>query len=149
MYYIDALPPLIFGILLFVLGLVIGSFLNVVIYRLPIILKHKWQNDISAYDKAAPFNLLYPRSHCPKCSTKIPEWSNIPLVGFFILRGKCFFCKVKIPIRYPLVELVTGLLFIIAGFYFTDVSLLAVLVFVSFVICLVLLTMIILFCRMN
>ena len=78
------------------IGLCIGSFLNVVIYRLP--------NEMS---------ILRPRSFCPKCKNLIPWQSNIPLVSFLIQKGKCSFCSTKISFRYPIVELLTGLLFII------------------------------------
>jgi len=75
-------------------GLLIGSFLNVCIYRLP--------RDLS---------VVRPRSHCPYCETMISGWDNIPLLSFLILRGKCRHCGAKIPWRYPLVELAVGILF--------------------------------------
>ncbi|MBN2689615.1 MAG: prepilin peptidase [Gammaproteobacteria bacterium] len=78
------------------IGLIIGSFLNVVIYRLPIML-----------------NLAYPPSHCPKCQTKIKPWHNIPIISYLILRGKCAKCKQPISIRYPLVEALTAFLTLI------------------------------------
>ncbi len=138
---IEVLPPLIFAIILFILGIVVGSFLNVVIYRLPIMLQHKWDNDCAVLSGSEPlkvvFNLMYPRSHCIRCLKKIPEWANIPLIGFLILRGQCFFCKAKISKRYPLVELLTGGFFVITGHYFSGVLLLGLLVYLSFVLCLV------------
>lgn len=81
-------------------SLLVGSFLNVVIYRLPIMLNPE---KIRSVEK--PFNLSKPDSHCPKCNSKINFWQNIPLLSWIILRGKCHICKVKIPYRYPLVEL--------------------------------------------
>ena len=138
---IEILPPLVFEILLFILGGVIGSFLNVVIYRLPIMLQHKWENDCATLSGNEPtqssFNLMYPWSHCRSCLKKIPEWANIPIIGFFILKGKCYFCKAKISKRYPFVEILTGGLFVIAGCYFSGVLLLGLLLYISFVICLV------------
>jgi leader peptidase (prepilin peptidase)/N-methyltransferase len=138
---IEILPHLVFEILLFILGGVIGSFLNVVIYRLPIMLQHKWENDCAILSGNEPtkssFNLMYPRSHCRDCLKKIPEWANIPLIGFLILKGKCYFCKAKISKRYPFVELLTGGLFVIAGCYFSGVLFLGLLLYISFVICLV------------
>ncbi len=141
-FNIEILPPLVFGILLFVLGGIIGSFLNVVIYRLPIILQHKWENDCAILAGGnepvkSSFNLIYPRSHCRGCLKKIPEWANIPFIGVLILRGKCYFCKAKIPKRYLVVELLTGGFFVITGYYFSGFLLLGLLLYISFVICLV------------
>lgn len=82
-------------------GMLIGSFLNVVIYRLP-----------------RGENIAYPPSHCPKCGHKIRAWENIPVVSYIILRGKCSQCKNKISIIYPFVELLTGLLFALTYYKF-------------------------------
>ena len=134
------------SIILFIFGAAIGSFLNVVIYRVPLMLQHKWRNDCvqllsdecSLPETKSPFNLLFPASHCPKCSAKIPAWANIPVIGYFILRGHCFNCRNKISLRYPLVELVTAILFVTAGSLTNDsMKLLALLLFISFVICLI------------
>ncbi len=134
------------GCVLFVFGAIIGSFLNVVIYRLPIMLKHKWRDeclellgeDCSINDEhidSLSFNLIYPGSHCPVCKEKVPFWSNIPIFGYLLLRGKCYKCRGKISLRYPAIELLTGILFIIAGhFYNETVTLSACLVFISFII---------------
>lgn len=81
--------------LVFILGLVFGSFLNVLIYRLP---KGK--------------SLLKPPSHCPKCETPLKCYHNIPLISFIFLKGKCAYCKEKISFQYPLVELITALLLV-------------------------------------
>ncbi|MFK5894237.1 MAG: A24 family peptidase [Pseudomonadota bacterium] len=107
----------------FLLGLLVGSFLNVVIYRYPIMLKRQWKNECTEYleleseqlsadnsVKEANFNLNYPPSHCPKCQHKITTLENIPLVSWLLLRGKCSSCKTSISIRYPLVELLTACL---------------------------------------
>ena len=83
----------------FLIGICIGSFLNVVIYRLP-----------------NGFSIIKPRSFCPKCKNKIPWSSNIPLLSFLFQKGKCSFCNTKISFKYPLIELLTGLLFIVFSF---------------------------------
>jgi leader peptidase (prepilin peptidase) / N-methyltransferase len=153
------------GVLLFILGAVVGSFLNVVIYRLPIILKQQWKNDAkdvlqlesSTTLEASSdtigmnsdtndhndslehkFNLFYPFSHCPLCKTKIRFWTNIPIIGYFLINGRCLHCQSKIAIVYPLVELITAVLFVAVGFFTNSPWLLmAYLAFVSIVICLI------------
>lgn len=134
------------GCVLFVFGAIIGSFLNVVVYRLPIMLKHKWKDECiellgddcsinNEHINSLELNLLYPGSHCPICKDKIPFWSNIPIFGYLLLRGKCHKCSGKISLRYPIIELLTGVLFVIAGhFYNEPVTLSASLVFTSFII---------------
>ena len=116
---------LLFRVLcLFIVGICIGSFLNVVIYRLPIMLERKWRNDAievlgdesQLTINTQVFNLVHPHSHCPKCQAKIPSWTNIPILGYFIAGGKCVECKQKISWRYPLIELICGLLFLAVGF---------------------------------
>jgi leader peptidase (prepilin peptidase) / N-methyltransferase len=109
--------PALFAGSVFLLGLIIGSFLNVVIYRLPIILEREWRSQASevlaAAEPAAPlgrFTLSSPRSACPKCKAPITALQNIPVVSWLVLRGRCASCKAKISVRYPLVELTTGLL---------------------------------------
>lgn len=100
-------------------GLCIGSFLNVVIYRLPIMLKQRWQHECSLLnestfthdqDQQEPFNLWVPRSRCPTCKSYIRWYDNIPLLGWLRLRGRCHQCGSKISFRYPLIELATALL---------------------------------------
>ncbi|MBX3586486.1 MAG: A24 family peptidase [Ramlibacter sp.] len=98
-------------------GLLLGSFLNVVIYRLPKMLERQWAAECAELagkppeDEGKPFNLLVPRSHCQKCGHAIRWHENIPLLSYAVLRGKCSACKAPFSLRYPLVELVTGLLF--------------------------------------
>lgn len=110
------------GLVLAVLfGLVIGSFLNVVIHRLPLMLQRRWADECAALQasateapaapQGAPFNLWVPRSHCPACQTPIRWVHNIPLLGWLVLRGRCAACGAAISWRYPLVELVTGVAF--------------------------------------
>ena len=98
------------------LGLLIGSFLNVVIYRLPVMLEAQWQAEcaeLGGKEAAAAdrFNLMVPRSRCQKCGHQIRWYENIPIVSYLFLGGKCSACKAPISLRYPLVELVTGALF--------------------------------------
>ena len=103
-----------------VLGLLVGSFLNVVIYRLPRMLEAQWQVEcaellVRQAPAAEPFNLMLPRSHCPKCKHQIAWYENIPVLSYLILRGKCSVCATPISRRYPLVELATGVLFFYSG----------------------------------
>jgi len=105
-----------------VLGLAVGSFLNVVIYRLPLMLDREWRAqcaELASHDPhattvaAAPrerFNLVVPRSACPSCKAPITALQNIPLISWLFLRGRCARCAAPIPVRYPLVELLTGIL---------------------------------------
>jgi len=113
--------PALFAGSVFLVGLIVGSFLNVVIYRLPIMLEREWQSQAAdmlaagtaATPEATPivrFTLSTPRSACPMCKAPITAWQNIPVVSWLALRGRCASCKSKISVRYPLVELATGAL---------------------------------------
>jgi leader peptidase (prepilin peptidase)/N-methyltransferase len=108
----------------FVLGLVVGSFLNVVIYRLPIMLQREWQMQAAEVLSQAPaaaqdrFTLSTPRSACPHCKAPITALQNIPLLSWLLLRGRCASCKQPISARYPLVELATGLLSALVAWHF-------------------------------
>ncbi len=104
----------------FILGLIIGSFLNVVIYRLPIMIESDWREQCaelneneSAVATKTRFNLVTPRSRCSNCGTMIKSWHNIPVFSFLFLKGKCTFCDAPISIQYPLVELLTAMLSLI------------------------------------
>jgi leader peptidase (prepilin peptidase)/N-methyltransferase len=104
---------LIFAV--FLLGLCVGSFLNVVVHRLPRMMEAEWRADCAELDgrapePAEPYNLATPRSRCPACAAPITAWQNIPVVSWLVLRGKCANCRVPISPRYPLVELFTGAL---------------------------------------
>lgn len=135
------------GILLFIIGIVIGSFLNVVIYRLPIMLERRWRREAMETlemtveednDVRGTFNLMLPGSHCVQCKQKIPFWANLPIIGYFLVNGRCHKCDCAISPLYPLVELITGVLFALAGFFVsTPVLLLAYLVFIAVIICLI------------
>lgn len=100
------------------LALCVGSFLNVVIYRLPVMMERDFTAEAKSIlevedgsaEPAEPFNLMVPRSRCPKCSHAISAWQNIPVISWIALRGKCAGCSTPIAARYPLVELLTCLL---------------------------------------
>ncbi|EQM74918.1 prepilin peptidase [Stutzerimonas stutzeri] len=107
--------PLAFVLCAIVLGLLVGSFLNVVIHRLPIMMQRDWRAQAREFlelpaEPASTFNLVLPHSHCPHCDHEIRPWENIPLVSWLALRGKCSSCRAPISRRYPLVELLCGLL---------------------------------------
>ena len=120
-------------------GLLIGSFLNVVIYRLPQQLQLSWRHDaldfLGKLENSEPaqtndkFNLVYPPSRCPRCETLIKPWQNIPIISYLILRGRCQACSEPISIQYPAVELICGLMsaFIIFHFGFTEQGVFALL----------------------
>ena len=102
--------------LLGLLGLLIGSFLNVVIYRLPVMLEAQWKAEcaeMSGQDlpAAVPFNLMAPRSRCQHCGHQLIWYENIPVISYLMLGGKCSACKQPISLRYPAVELACGALF--------------------------------------
>lgn len=101
-----------------IFGLLIGSFLNVVIYRVPVMMERGWMQFAKEHlnlpltaEEEAPFTLSKPDSRCPKCHAPVKAWQNIPIVSYLLLGGKCSSCKTPISIRYPLVELLTGVLF--------------------------------------
>jgi leader peptidase (prepilin peptidase)/N-methyltransferase len=118
--------PYVLPIVILILSLLIGSFLNVVILRYPIMLFRSWLIDSkdladnlpehsALKDLVSPYTLSKPASHCPRCHSPVKVWQNIPLISYVLLRGQCSGCAekgkdTKISIRYPLVELATGLL---------------------------------------
>ena len=98
-----------------ILGLLVGSFLNVVIHRLPQMMEQDWKQQCAVLlDQAPPaeqkLTLSTPNSSCPKCGHQIKPWENIPVISYLFLRGKCSACSNPISIRYPIVEAITGLL---------------------------------------
>ncbi|MGE0581840.1 MAG: A24 family peptidase [Steroidobacteraceae bacterium] len=100
---------------LFVLGLLVGSFLNVVIHRTPIILDRQWRrqcNELAGRETpAAPhFSIVAPRSACPACKAPVKAIHNVPVLSWLVLRGRCASCQARISVRYPLVELLTAIL---------------------------------------
>ncbi|MEB0090956.1 A24 family peptidase [Pseudomonas sp. CCI4.2] len=119
-----ASSPLAFVICTFVLGLLVGSFLNVVIYRLPIMLDRDWKSQsremlsLPAEPEPDTFNLMLPHSRCPHCAHKIRAWENLPVISYLFLGGKCSGCKAPISKRYPIVELACGLLSAFIAWHF-------------------------------
>ncbi|WP_286889074.1 A24 family peptidase [Pseudoalteromonas sp. ESRF-bin5] len=112
-------------------SLCVGSFLNVVIYRLPLMMQREWQSECRLLlddelntNQAKPkntsehFNLVKPNSTCPKCKTAINPWQNIPIISWLILKGKCASCSNPISIRYPAIEAITALLSLVVAYTF-------------------------------
>ncbi|HVL55001.1 MAG TPA: prepilin peptidase, partial [Burkholderiaceae bacterium] len=104
-------------------GLLVGSFLNVVIHRLPRMLEMQWQRQAAELRNeppaaAEPLNLMVPRSRCPHCGTQIRALHNVPVLSYLALRGRCANCAAPIPLRYPLVELAGGVLAAVAVWHF-------------------------------
>ncbi len=117
--------PLFIGVV-FAFCLVIGSFLNVVIHRLPLMMERDWREQCAEMSASPPaqelpdgrFDLIVPRSHCPACGSAIAAWQNIPVISYLLLGGKCSKCGESISARYPLVELATALLAAICAWHF-------------------------------
>jgi leader peptidase (prepilin peptidase)/N-methyltransferase len=117
--------PTLFIVVVFLFALLIGSFLNVVIYRLPLMMEREWR-DQCAEVAAMPaselpegrFDLLVPRSRCPSCGAAIGAWQNIPILSYLLLRGRCSGCQVAISARYPVVEAATAILAAIVAWRF-------------------------------
>lgn len=111
-----ASTPLAFVLCATLLGLLVGSFLNVVIHRLPRMMELDWQQQaretlgLPDGERRPTYNLVLPNSQCPHCAHEIKPWENIPLVSWLALGGKCSSCKAPISKRYPLVELACGVL---------------------------------------
>ncbi|MDP1932692.1 MAG: A24 family peptidase [Gammaproteobacteria bacterium] len=115
-----------------IIGLLVGSFLNVVIYRVPAMLQREWRQqcceylelDEKKFSKDDPtakhkvFNLVKPDSHCPQCNAPVRAWQNIPVFSYLFLGGKCAKCSKPISIRYPIIEAVTGLLSVLVVWQF-------------------------------
>ena len=105
------------------LGLCVGSLLNVVIHRLPKMMEAQWREECAALDAREPpagetYNLFTPRSACPKCGVRITALQNIPVVSWVVLRGKCAACKAPISARYPAVELLAGAMGLLVAWRF-------------------------------
>ena len=115
--------PVVFTFVCAILGLLVGSFLNVVIHRLPQMMERDWQHQCAELrgetpPEEAPLSLLRPRSRCPQCGHMITALENIPLVSWLVLRGKCSACQTAISPRYPIIEALTGLLTAYAAWHF-------------------------------
>jgi len=112
----EQVPAVLYGFVI-VLGILIGSFLNVVIYRLPIMMERSWKSECADYFpdpslalEQETFNLMLPRSHCPECNHIIGALENIPLFSWLFQKGRCKHCHCKISKRYPSIELLTAIL---------------------------------------
>lgn len=112
-------------ILIFILGAIIGSFLNVLIYRYPIMLEHEWDRQCAEQLHQAPpassakkLNLCVPRSHCPHCKNQIAGWCNIPILSYIFLRGKCMHCHTSISPQYFIVEIISAILPVLVVMHF-------------------------------
>lgn len=121
-FVLDSAPLLYAGV--FVFGAMIGSFLNVVILRLPPLLEHEWRCqcrdllELGSEDAKPPPGLVFGRSKCPNCGHQIRAWENIPLFSYIALSGKCSSCKARISPRYPVVEILTAILFVVTLWHF-------------------------------
>ncbi len=107
------LQPAVFPWVALALGLCIGSFLNVVIHRLPRMMEREWRAQCAELAgqppaEEPPYNLVAPRSACPSCGHRIRAWENVPVVSWIALRGKCSACRAKISFQYPFVEILAG-----------------------------------------
>jgi leader peptidase (prepilin peptidase)/N-methyltransferase len=119
-------PWLFYGAILF-LGLSVGSFLNVVAYRLPLMMERDWKIDCHEFLELAPpeveqrlstLNLARPSSACPNCGHNLRAWENIPVLSYLFLKARCSSCGTKISVQYPVVELITGLASICVAYNF-------------------------------
>lgn len=131
LYTLIARDNTLFFSVIVVIGLLVGSFLNVVIHRLPVILKRQWSKDCKLFlvengDLPAPqttpseprYNLVVPRSRCPHCGHLITAWENIPVISYILLRGKCRQCAAAISLRYPLVEILSAVIALVVAWHF-------------------------------
>jgi len=123
LYLLEHSPGFFAGTV-FILGLLVGSFLNVVIHRLPIMMEREWRMQYREYageeatEDEEPLSLVRPASRCPHCGHRIRVWENIPVLSYLWLRGKCSACGKPISARYPLIELATGLTSALIAWHF-------------------------------
>ena len=116
--------PSLYIIALFIFGAIVGSFLNVIIYRLPVMMQREWRRDCLEFLEqpadadSDSFNLNTPRSRCGQCGHQISALENIPILSYLLLGGKCSACKAQISPQYPLVELFTAIASIVVGWHF-------------------------------
>lgn len=115
--------PALFTVTVFAIGLTVGSFLNVVIHRLPLMMERDWQAQCQEYlgeppKEQSPLSLAKPASHCPHCGHKIRFYENIPVLSYLWLRGKCSACQQAISVRYPLIELLTAVMSAVIAWHF-------------------------------
>ncbi|NWB73119.1 prepilin peptidase [Pseudomonas sp. G5001] len=106
------------------LGMIVGSFINVLVWRLPKMLEREWRAQahevlgLPAEPVAAPYNLMHPNSCCPRCNHPIRPWENIPLLSYVLLKGRCSSCHQPIGARYPITELACGLISAVVAWHF-------------------------------
>ncbi len=115
--------PALFTATVFAIGLTVGSFLNVVIHRLPLMMERDWQAQCQEYlgeppKEQSPLSLAKPASHCPHCGHKIRFYENIPVLSYLWLRGRCSACQQAISVRYPLIELLTAVMSAVIAWHF-------------------------------
>ncbi len=109
---------------IFIVGLLVGSFLNVVIFRLPVMMDRDWRRECREFleleteTETEPFNLIVPHSRCPYCQTKIKAYQNIPVLSYLLLQGKCAQCGTPISLRYPLIEVFTAFCSAVVAWHF-------------------------------
>ncbi|MEX0943502.1 MAG: A24 family peptidase [Pseudomonadales bacterium] len=121
---LQATAPVLVYLIILCFGLMVGSFLNVVIYRLPVMMEREWQAqahellELPHQASESPFNLLWPNSRCPGCGHNIKPWENIPVISYLFLRGRCSNCGIHISLRYPLIEALTGILTVLVIAHF-------------------------------
>lgn len=122
--YLAANPPVLLTFTA-LLGLVVGSFLNVVIHRLPKMMEREWRRQCAEIldgeapsDRQQAYNLIVPRSRCPHCDHQITALENVPVLSYLALKGRCSECGWRIPLRYPAIEVLTGLLSVIVVWRF-------------------------------
>lgn len=120
---LTSLPPVWLYSLAGITGLILGSFFNVVIVRLPRMISRQWRQECAAVNgqtiaQEAPYNLAVPASHCPQCKAPVRAWDNIPVLSYLLLRGRCRHCKTSISARYPLLEIISALVPVLCLWYF-------------------------------
>ncbi|MEE9397702.1 MAG: A24 family peptidase [Methylococcales bacterium] len=125
LFYVLEHNPLFFILLSGLFGLLVGSFINVVVYRLPLMMERNWRRECTEFlelpepeDNKPALNLLTPGSCCPACNHTIAPWENIPILSYLFLKGRCAHCNTKISARYPLVELFTSVCTALAAWHF-------------------------------
>ena len=122
--------PYILISLVAIIGLLVGSFLNVVIYRLPVMMQRNWRKECTDYlqielnekELSKPFNLALPLSSCPHCHAAIKPHQNIPVISYILLKGRCASCNKAIAIRYPLIEILTAISSAVVAYHFGDTA---------------------------
>lgn len=140
--------PILFYVFYSVLALLIGSFLNLLIYRLPLMLKEEWTTECHALlhhpieKENEPVNLFFPRSFCPHCKNTIPFWHMLPLVSYCLLRGRCHHCRQAISWQYPIVEISCLILSLVSLWFFgLNIELIFALLFSWIILCIIVIDM--------